>query len=114
MRRLIALLCVVAWGQDRLPSAAPESGTNLPARPIRPSDLLAVTVYGAPELTRTVRVSSEGRIRLPMLHEPIQAVGLMPEDLEARITEALESNDVLVAPAVTVAIAEYQTKPISV
>ena len=42
-------------------------GATLPAQPIGPADLLAISVYGAPELTRTVRVSAEGSIRLPML-----------------------------------------------
>jgi len=107
-------LASLAWAQDRLPSTAPESGVNLPARPIRGNDLLSVTVYGAPELTRTVRVSKEGRIRLPLLHRTIEAGGLMPDELETRIAEALESEDVLIAPAVIVAIAEYQTRPISV
>ncbi len=114
IRLLLVLLSFTVYAQDRLPSVEPQSGVNLPARPIRGNDLLSITVYGAPELTRMVRVTREGRIRLPLLHEPIQAAGQMPEELETRIAEALESEDVLVAPAVSVAIAEYQTRPISV
>ncbi len=87
---------------------------NLPARPIGPDDLVAVTVYGSPELTRSVRVSSEGLIRLPMLRNPIDVAGLMPAMVEARIAAALTAGQILVDPAVTVAIAEYHTRPISV
>jgi len=43
-----------------------------PARTsIGANDLLAVSVYAAPELTRTVRVSGRGWLRLPMLQQRI-------------------------------------------
>ena len=89
-------------------------GANLPAQPIGPADLLAISVYGAPELSRTVRVSPEGLIRLPMLREKIGAQGLMPADVETRIAAALAQEQILVDPAVTVTIAEYHSRPISV
>jgi polysaccharide export outer membrane protein len=113
---VLGLLVAVstAFPQDRLPVAVPGTTTNLPARPIGPNDLLAVTVYGAPELTRTVRVSARGDIRLPMLHERIRAEGVMPAQLEDRIAHVLDSEKILVDPAVTVNIAEYYTQPISV
>jgi len=75
---------------------------------------LAVSVYGAPELTRTVRVNADGRIRLPMVPQPIEAKGRMPEDLEGSIAQALSSAGILVDPVVTVIVAEYTSKPISV
>src|SRR5665213_381167 len=90
------------------------AGTNLPVQAIGPADLLAISVYGAPELTRTVRVSPEGLIRLPMLREQIDAQGLMPADVETRIAAALAQEQILVDPAVTVTIAEYHSRPISV
>ena len=115
MRTLfMVILPCLALAQDRLPASAPAVSANLPARPIRANDLLSVTVYGAPELTRTVRVSSAGQVHLPLLHREIDALGAMPEDVETRIAEALEAESILVDPSVTVAIAEYQTRPISV
>lgn len=98
-------------------SAGQESQTavsNLPAQKIGPNDLLAISVYGAAELTRTVRVSAEGFVRLPMLKQKIEAQGLMPSDLEEKIAAALESEKILVEPVVTVTIAEYHSRPISV
>ncbi len=89
-------------------------GANLPSQPIGATDLLAVSVYGAPELTRTVRVSSEGLIRLPMLSERIDVRGMLPAELEERLAAALEREQILVDPAVTVTIAEYHSRPISV
>ncbi|HEY4364078.1 MAG TPA: polysaccharide biosynthesis/export family protein [Bryobacteraceae bacterium] len=91
-------------------------GINLPARPLMPNDLLSVTVYGAPELTRTVRVSSEGTIRMPMLMltRTVEVTGLMPSEVETRVAAALTAEEVLVDPAVTVTVAEYYSRPISV
>jgi polysaccharide export outer membrane protein len=110
---LIALLVSSVFAQDRLLSA-PESGGNLPARPLDPEDLVAVTVYGAPELTRTVRVSAEGAIRLPMLQRRIEVAGHMPQQVEEAVAAALIAEGVLVDPAVTVTIAEYHSRPVSV
>jgi polysaccharide export outer membrane protein len=97
-------------GQDAQPSLA----GNLPAQTIGPNDLLSISVYGAPEFTRTVRVSSEGFLRLPMLKQKIEAKGLMPSDVEEKIAVALDSEKILIEPVVTVTIAEYHSRPISV
>jgi len=103
-----------AKGQFVTPAAPAETGPNLPAQPVGPNDLLAISVYGAPELSRTVRVSEEGLIRLPMLRDKIAVLGLMPAELETRISEALETAQILVEPAVSVSVAEYHSHPISV
>ena len=88
--------------------------SNLPVARIGDNDLIGVTVYDAPELTRTVRVSSEGDILLPMVKQPIHAAGLYPEELEKAIAGALIRDHVLVDPVVTVSIVEYQSRPITV
>lgn len=103
-----------AMGQDRLPLAPPQAGANLPTRPIGPNDLIAIAVYGSPELTRSVRVSSDGLIRLPMLRDRIDVTGLMPIEAESRIAAALIAEEILVDPSVTIAISEYHSVPISV
>lgn len=111
MRTSLWLLLSLVW--PLLGQAEPQ-GANLPARPVGASDLLAISVYGAPELTRTVRVGEDGWIRLPMLRERIDVRGLMPAQLEGRIAELLVGEGLLVDPAVTVNIAEYHSHPISV
>src|SRR5262249_36108381 len=93
---------------------APDPSANLPAHRIGVDDLLSVTIYGAPEFSRTVRVASDGSIRLPMLKEKITARGAMPAELEVRLAEALASADLFVEPVVTVNIAEYASRPLSV
>src|SRR5438034_1383963 len=87
---------------------------NLPAQKIGPNDLIAVSVYDAPELTRTIRVDDDGGIRLPLLKSSIPADGLLPRELEEAIAEALKSAELMVDPVVKVTIVEYYSRPISV
>jgi polysaccharide export outer membrane protein len=87
---------------------------NLPAQPVGAGDLLSIAVYGAPELTRSLRVDPTGEIRVPMLREPIVAAGKMPSELETTIAQALADQQLLVEPVVTVAVAEYHSHPIAV
>ncbi len=93
---------------------AVEGSQNLPVARVGNDDLLGVSFYDAPELSRTVRVDSAGVIRLPMLQHPIKATGLYPADLEQSITSALINDHVLVDPVVTVTIVEVRSRPISV
>jgi polysaccharide export outer membrane protein len=96
------------------PAMVPELGANLPAQAVGPNDLIAVSVYDAPELSRTIRISADGYIRLPMLKTRVKAEGLYPADLEVAIAKALREGDILVDPYVTVTIAEYHSRPISI
>ncbi len=95
--------------------AAPSGeGSNLPVERIGPDDLLGITVYDSPELTRTFRVDSGGDIRLPMVKRRIQSTGLYPAELEAAIASVLIEENVLVDPVVTVSVVEYRSRPITV
>jgi polysaccharide export outer membrane protein len=97
------------------PSSMEEVGNaNLPPLTLHAGDLLAVSVYDAPELTRTVRVDPDGAIRLPLLAEGVKAAGLMPRELEIELASALKSGEILVDPVVTITVVEYHSRPISV
>ena len=75
---LLFSISVIAAAQVR-PSLMEEVGNaNLPVLKLQAGDLVAVSVYDAPELTRTVRVDPDGTIRLPLLAEGVKAAGLMP------------------------------------
>jgi polysaccharide biosynthesis/export protein len=113
VRALVGLLFVTSlvWAQIRsgVVDTMVAGVANLPAQRIQPNDLIAVSVYDEPELTRTVRVGEDGSIRLPMLERPLSAAGLMPAKLEAAIAAALREGEILVNPIVTVTILEYST-----
>ena len=89
-------------------------GANLPTQTIGPDDLISLSVYDSPEFSRTVRVGPDGTIRLPMLKRKIQAAGFLPGELETLVAKALVDEKLLVDPFVTVTMAEYHSRPISV
>lgn len=91
-----------------------ENATILPSEPIGSDDLLNITVYGVPALSRRTRVSSDGDINLPMLHRPIRAEGLSPNQLEPVIASAFVKSEILVDPVITVTVVEYRSRPITV
>ena len=110
----LLLLGPLAFSQPRGVVNAVEGAPNLPAQKIGPRDLIAIQVYDSPELTRTVRVGADGMIRLPMLRQRIKADGLMPGDLELAVATALEEEGLIIEPFVSVTVAEYSSRPISV
>jgi polysaccharide export outer membrane protein len=113
---IISLLLLPALaGLAQAPAVMEEAGkANLPAQVIGVNDLLAISVYRSPELTRTVRVEPSGNITLPLLQEPVRAAGKMPNELETLIASALKREGILVNPVVKVTVAEYASRPISV
>jgi polysaccharide biosynthesis/export protein len=110
---LIAASCL-AQAQGQRPAPQETATANLPVQKIGPNDLISVAVYDSPELTRSIRVGADGRIHLPMLKRAITATGLMPAEMEKAIAEALTAEDLIVDPVVTVTVAEYSSRPISV
>lgn len=126
VRRLLALPVALLSAFQCLAQTAPvasrpaaytdsaSSTGNLPAQKIGPNDLIAISVYDSPEFTRTVRVGADGAIFLPMMRKAIPAAGLMPRELEDRISTALISEHLLKEPSVIVTVAEYVRRPIIV
>ncbi len=79
---------------------------------IGPEDVLDIDVLNVPELTKTVRVASDGTITLALLGH-VRATGLTPsqlgEALEKRWGETYLEN-----PQVTVFVKEFRAQPVSV
>ncbi len=114
MRVALFLAAIAAFAQTR-PAVMEDVGkTNLPAQKLGVDDLVAVSVYDAPELTRTVRVEPDGTVHLPLLDEGIPALGLMPRQLESSIAAALKTGEIMVNPIVKVTVVEYHSRPIAV
>jgi polysaccharide export outer membrane protein len=104
----------LASGQVRQSLMEEVGKDNLPSQQLGVDDLVAVSVYDAPELTRTVRVESDGAIHLPLLHNGVKASGLLPRDLEAAVAGELTSEQILVNPVVKVTVVEYHSRPVAV
>lgn len=91
-----------------------DASTNLPSEPIGKNDLIGISVYDAPEFTRSVRVGGDGTIRLPMIEKHIPAAGSTPEELEKAVRAALIDEQILVDPIVSISVVEYRSRPINV
>lgn len=78
---------------------------------IGPGDLLDVRVYGRAELTREVRVTNQGLIRLPFLEE-IRVACQTEAQLAQLIAERYRKY--LRDPQVDVFVKEYKSQPVSV
>ena len=103
-----------AWAQTHASPMEDAGRENLPSQILGADDLIAISVYDAPEFTRTVRVDPDGTIRLPLLKEGIPAAGLAPSELERRVTEALVDGAILVDPIVKITVVEYHSRPVAV
>jgi len=79
---------------------------------VGPKDLLEISVFGLDELNKTVRVSEDGKITLPLLGE-IEVKELTKSELERKLVQLLEEK-YLHNPQVTVFIREYMSKTVSV
>jgi polysaccharide export outer membrane protein len=108
MKSVCLLLLAGSLGvlRAQFPPAAP---ANLPVHRIGPNDLISISIYGEPDLSRTVRVGSDGTVRLPLVQQRVKADGLMPEELDRAIGKAFEAEEILVHPWITVTVAEYHT-----
>src|SRR5215471_4578894 len=84
-------------GQAANPSTTPESsltrdsfstGVSGTRVALGPGDLLEITVFDTPELTQKARVSSKGKITMPLLGE-IDVLDLSPGEVEGMIRSRL-------------------------
>jgi polysaccharide export outer membrane protein len=79
---------------------------------IGPDDLLDITVFEAPEMNRTVRVSTGGEISFELLGA-VHAAGLTPRELESALQQKLRQT-YLNDPHVGVFVHEWQSHSVSV
>lgn len=79
---------------------------------IGPEDLLEITVFEDDKLNKTVRVSSQGHITLPLIGT-LRVKGLTANELEKEIRELL-AEKYLQNPNVSVFIREYRNQRIAV
>jgi polysaccharide export outer membrane protein len=97
---------------DANAAAAPAAVAKKPASDdpnyiIGSQDVLDISVWKEPELTRTVPVRPDGKISLPLLND-VQADGLTPQQLAANITDGLKKF--VTNPQVTVIVATINSQ----
>ena len=87
--------------------AAKKPATADPNYVIGSEDILDVSVWKEPDLSRTVPVRPDGKISLPLLND-VQAAGLTPPQLAAEITTSL--NKFMTSPQVTVIVTQVNSQ----
>lgn len=79
---------------------------------VGPEDVLDVSVFKVPELSRTAQVADGGTINLPLVGE-IQAAGKTARDIELDLTKKL-GDKYLKSPQVTVFVKEYNSQRVTI
>jgi polysaccharide export outer membrane protein len=82
-----------------------------PSYVIGPEDLLDISVWKEPDVSRVVPVRPDGRISLPLIHD-VEASGMSPQQLAASVAEKLRKylND----PQVTVIVTAINSQRVFV
>jgi polysaccharide export outer membrane protein len=99
----------VAEAADKLTSVA-KPGSS--AYKIGPLDVLDVSVFKVPDLTKTVQVAEDGNINYPLVGD-IQAVGKTSHELERDLRQKLGAK-YLRDPQVTVLVKEYNSQRVTI
>jgi len=79
---------------------------------IGPLDVLDISVFQVPELTKSVQVSDTGAINLPLVGE-VSVAGKTPQQVERDLTARLGAK-YLQNPQVTVYVKEYNSQQVTV
>ncbi len=90
------------------------AGSNLGYEPVGPGDLVVVLVTGSPELSRSSRITSDGKLILPLMREAVLVEGLTPAQIATAVSNELVKEKLLVEPIVSAAVLEYRSKRVSV
>lgn len=127
-RRIVAetaaclLVASFSFGQEQARTTAGTSGAapvvidprvvvNATDYQIGPEDVLDISVWKNPELSRTVPVRPDGKVSLPLVND-IQAAGLTPSDLRQQLTTLL--SEYVPSPEVAVIVREVHSVKVAV
>jgi polysaccharide biosynthesis/export protein len=78
---------------------------------IGPEDILDISVWKNPELSRVVPVRPDGKVSLPLVND-IQAAGLTPATLRQQVTNRL--SEFIPGPEVSVMVREVHSRKVAV
>lgn len=100
-----------AANTDAIAAAAARATASTADYEIGPEDVLDISVWKNPELSRKVPVRPDGRISLPLVND-IQAAGLTPTQLRQQLAARLA--EFVPTPEVSVVVSEVQSYKVSV
>ena len=104
---------VMAQSRTPVPPQVPGDKSESQDILIMPGDLLNVTVFDTPELSRDVRVSGDGTINLPLLGD-ILVANLNEAEASRRVNDAYLQGGFVLRPQTSILIREFASKGVSV
>jgi polysaccharide export outer membrane protein len=127
MLLLIITSGVLAQSDSAAPPQAPAAGADSKSAGDKPegapaahsdnsyvigaNDVLAISVWKEPDISRSLPVRSDGKISLPLIGE-LQAGGQTPRQLEQEITKRLQSY--ISEPEVTVIVTDSKSQKVNI
>jgi polysaccharide biosynthesis/export protein len=100
---------LAAGAADKLTSSATPGNTGYK---IGPLDVLELSVFKVPELSRVAQVADTGTVNLPLVGE-VQAAGKTAQEVERDLTKKLAAK-YLKSPQVSILIKEYNSQRVTV
>jgi polysaccharide export outer membrane protein len=94
-----------------VPPAVDSAAADAGDYEIGPEDVLDISVWKNPELSRTVPVRPDGRVSLPLVND-IVAAGLTPTELRDQVRSRL--SEFIPAPEVSVMVREVHSRKVAV
>jgi polysaccharide export outer membrane protein len=122
---MLCLCCALSHGQSIPSPAAAGPQPDIPEpqqlwngslgdEVVASGDLVYIAVTGSPELSRSYRVTGEGQLVIPLLHQPVQVAGLAPAAIGHAIADELMREKLLVNPIISVSVLEYRSRRVSI
>ena len=99
---------------DRIKTMSQTSKSSTHEYTIGSGDLLDISVFDVPELTREVRVNQSGTISIPLVPARLHVAGLTETQAEQKIADVLEANGLVSHPQVGVSVKEHRSRPITI
>ena len=94
--------------------APPPANSSTHDYSIGSGDLLNISVFDVPELSRDVRVNQSGSISIPLVPTRVHVAGLTEIQAQQVIADILQADGLVSHPEVSVLVKEHKSRPITI
>ncbi|MCC7176490.1 MAG: polysaccharide biosynthesis/export family protein [Bryobacterales bacterium] len=105
------LLLVIPPVASAQAQAAPSGRPVVEDYRVGPGDILAISVFGLPELEASARITNSGKIHMPRVGI-LKVAGMSTSEIENTISERLVKAELVKYPTVQVRVKDYRAQPV--